>query len=157
MQIFNNPNYKFVKYRWHGVAISLVFVIAGIVAYFVNHVNWGIDFAGGASVILKFKDTPPLTDLRRDLSDATIQQYGKPEDRALLIRLPKLGTETDYAGQVVGNLNKKLNPESATVSRRCSSRTIRTIAARSRPRWSITTSSPAASSRSGRRPESSLA
>lgn len=114
MQIFNNPNYKFVKYRWHGVAASALFVLAGLAAYFINHVNWGIDFAGGASVILKFKDAPPLADLRRDLKDATIQQYGKPEDRALLIRLPKLGTETDYAGQVVGNLNKKLNPESAT-------------------------------------------
>jgi preprotein translocase subunit SecF len=42
MQIFVNPNYNFVKHRWKGVAVSLVFVIAGIAAYFVNGVNWGI-------------------------------------------------------------------------------------------------------------------
>ncbi|HET7433733.1 MAG TPA: protein translocase subunit SecF [Thermoanaerobaculia bacterium] len=113
MQIFVNPDYKFVKHRWQGVAVSVIFVIAGIVGYLVNGINWGIDFAGGASITLKFKDTPPINELRRDLPDATIQQYGKPEERNLLIRLPKLGKETDYAGQVVTNLNAKLNPESA--------------------------------------------
>ncbi|MEA2488997.1 MAG: SecD/SecF fusion protein [Acidobacteriota bacterium] len=113
MQIFVNPNYQFVKHRWKGVAVSVVFVLAGLAAYFVNGVNWGIDFAGGASITLKFKDTPPLAELRNDLPDATIQQYGKPQDRALLIRLPKIGQETDYAGQTVERLRVKLNPESA--------------------------------------------
>lgn len=115
MKIFDNPNYPFVKYRWHGVFVSVLFVIAGIVGYFVNGgINWGIDFAGGASAILKFQDNPPVNDLRNDLKDATIQQYGKPEDHAVLIRLPKLGTETDYAGQVVGRLHDKMNPEAAS-------------------------------------------
>ncbi|HKR65306.1 MAG TPA: protein translocase subunit SecF [Thermoanaerobaculia bacterium] len=113
MQIFVNPNYHFVKYRWQGVAVSLVFVIAGIVGYFVNGVNWGIDFAGGANITLKFRGTPPLAELRRDLPDATIQQYGKPEEHALLIRLPQLSKETDYAGQVVTTLHTKLNPNDA--------------------------------------------
>jgi preprotein translocase subunit SecF len=112
MQIFVDPNYNFVKHRWKGVAVSLVFVIAGIVGYFMNGVNWGIDFAGGANVTLRFKGAPPLSDLRRDLPDATIQQYGKTEDHSLLIRLPKLSTETDYAGQVVERLHTELNPES---------------------------------------------
>jgi preprotein translocase SecF subunit len=114
MQIFVNPNYNFVKHRWKGVAVSLVFVIAGIAAYFVNGVNWGIDFAGGANITLKFKGTPPLAELRRDLSDATIQQYGKAEERNLLIRLPQLKEETDYAGKVVGSLHTKLNPGAGT-------------------------------------------
>jgi preprotein translocase subunit SecF len=114
MQIFVNPNYNFVKHRWKGVAVSLVFVIAGIAAYFVNGVNWGIDFAGGANITLKFKGTPPLTELRRDLADATIQQYGKAEERNLLIRLPQLKEETDYAGKVVESLHTKLNPGAGT-------------------------------------------
>src|SRR3954468_434589 len=109
MQIFVDPNYHFVKHRWKGVAVSLVLIAAGIAAYFVNGVNWGIDFAGGANLTLKFKGTPPIAELRRDLSDATIQQYGKPEEHNLLIRLPQLGKETDYAGQVVASLHTKLN------------------------------------------------
>jgi len=110
MQIFVNPDYKFVKHRWKGIAISLVFIIAGIVAYFVNGINWGIDFAGGAAITLKFKDTVPLAELRHDLPDATIQQYGKAEERNIYIRLPEQKKESDYAGQVVGQLHAKLNP-----------------------------------------------
>src|SRR5207253_5362050 len=52
--------------------------------------------------------------LRNDLADASIQQYGKPEDRAVLIRLPKQRTETDLAGQAVAKLNRDLNPQAAT-------------------------------------------
>ena len=109
MQIFVNPDYKFVKHRWKGVAASALFVLLGVAGYFMNGVNWGIDFAGGASILLKFKDSVPITQLRSDLKDATIQQYGKPEDKSVLIRLPKQKKETDYAGQVVAQLIKQLN------------------------------------------------
>jgi preprotein translocase subunit SecF len=111
MQIFVNPDYKFVKHRWKGIAASVLFVLLGVAGYFMNGVNWGIDFAGGAAVTLKFRDTVPLTQLRNDLPAATIQQYGKAEDRAILIRLPEQKRETDYAGQVVQQLRLKLNPE----------------------------------------------
>ena len=114
MQIFVNPDYKFVKHRWQGIAVSVLFVLAGLAAYFMNGINMGIDFAGGASITLKFKDTVPLAELRNDLRDATIQQYGKPEDKAVLIRLPEQKKEQDYAGSVVKSLNEKMNPEQAT-------------------------------------------
>ncbi|MDQ3281793.1 MAG: protein translocase subunit SecF [Acidobacteriota bacterium] len=113
MQIFENPDYKFVKHRWTGIAISVLFVLAGVVGYFINGINWGIDFAGGAAITLKFKETVPLNELRSTLREATIQQYGKPEERAVLIRLPEQKRETDYAGQVVALLNRRFNPESA--------------------------------------------
>jgi preprotein translocase subunit SecF len=111
MKIFDNPNYNFVKHRWKAVAVSVVIILAGIAIYFVNGVNWGIDFAGGASVTLKFKSTPPLAELRNDLPDATIQQYGKADEHNLLIRLPGISKEVDYAGQVVQRLHAKMNPE----------------------------------------------
>jgi preprotein translocase subunit SecF len=113
MQIFVNPDYKFVKHRWKGIAVSMLFILAGIAAYFVNGINWGIDFAGGAAITLKFKDTVPLAELRRDLPDATIQQYGKAEERNIYIRLPEQKKESDYAGQVVRQLHEKLNPGQA--------------------------------------------
>jgi preprotein translocase subunit SecF len=111
MKIFDNPNYNFVKHRWKAVAISVVLILAGVAAFFVSGVNWGIDFAGGASVTLKFKSAPPLAQLRNDLPDATIQQYGKAEEHSLLIRLPGISKEVDYAGQVVQRLHTKMNPE----------------------------------------------
>src|SRR4029077_7139497 len=67
--------------------------------------------AGGANVILKFRDQVPLNRLRADFTDATIQQYSKPEDLDVLIRLPKQKDEIDLAGQVVAKVNRDLNPQ----------------------------------------------
>ena len=82
MQIFVNTNYDFVKWRFYAVAFSLLFMLVGGALYAVRGVNWGIDFAGGANVVLKFKDTVPLDVLRHQLADASIQQYGKTDDHA---------------------------------------------------------------------------
>lgn len=114
MQIFHNPNYNFVRWRNYWVGFSLLIIAVGVVLFFTKGFDMGIDFSGGANLVLKFKDQPPLNQLRHDLPDATIQQYGKPEDRALLIRLPQLKQEGDYAGAAVAKLNRDLNPESAS-------------------------------------------
>ena len=112
MQIFVNTNYDFVKYRFYAVVFSLIWVLVGLGLFLKNGVNWGIDFSGGANIALKFQGEPPIDRLRGDLKDATIQQYGKPEDHAVLIRLPKQRTESDYAGQVVAKLNRDFNGNS---------------------------------------------
>lgn len=114
MQIFVNPNYNFVKWRLRWFALSVLFVIAGAVMYFTKGIDLGIDFSGGANVTLKFRDQVPIQQLRSQLADATIQQYGKADDRAVLIRLPQLHREGDYAGTVVNQLHTLLNPESAS-------------------------------------------
>lgn len=113
MQIFVNTKYDFVRWRFHAVAFSVIFAIVGFALFMKNGINWGIDFAGGAHVVLKFRDQVPMDKLRSDLKDASIQSYGKAEDRAVLIRLPKIKTETDYAGLTVAKLDHDLNPESA--------------------------------------------
>lgn len=114
MQIFVDPKFNFVKWRWHAVAFSLLLMAGGLVLFLTRGVNVGIDFAGGATVVLKFKDAVPLGTLRQQLPEATIQQYGKTAENSVLIRLPQQGREGDYAGQVVSELNQKLNPEAAS-------------------------------------------
>ena len=110
MRIFDNPNYDFIKYRWHAVIFSLVVIAIGLGFFATRGINLGIDFAGGANIILKFQGEPPLAQLRNELPGASIQQYGAAPEHQVLIRLPQQGREGDYAGQVVEQLHQKLNP-----------------------------------------------
>ena len=114
MQIFVNSKYDFVKWRFYAVSFSVLFTLLGLAMFLKHGVNWGIDFAGGATITLRFKDAVPMDRLRADLTSASIQQYGKADDHAVLIRLPELNKETDYAGQVVAKLNTDLNPQTTT-------------------------------------------
>jgi preprotein translocase subunit SecF len=114
MQIFVNTHYDFVKYRFYAVAFSLLVMAVGASLFVKHGVNWGIDFAGGAQIVLKFKDQLPMEKLRADMVDASIQQYGKPGDNEVLIRLPRQRSESDLAGQAVAKLNRDLNPPAAT-------------------------------------------
>jgi preprotein translocase subunit SecF len=114
MRFFENPNYDFIKYRWHAVVISSIIILAGLGLYLTRGVNLGVDFAGGANIVLKFREEVPLAQLRGALNDATIQQYGRAQDNEVLIRLPQLGREGDYAGEVVSTLHRTMNPEAAT-------------------------------------------
>lgn len=114
MQIFVNPNYNFLKWRWHAIALSVVFILVGLVLFFVRGANVGIDFAGGASVILRFQDRVPVDQLRAIVADATIQEYGDRSENQVLLRLPKQKGEGDYAGQVVSLLNKRINGDAGS-------------------------------------------
>jgi preprotein translocase subunit SecF len=113
MRFFENPNYDFIKYRWHAVIFSLILIGIGIAAFLTRGVNLGIDFAGGANIVLKFNGDVPLNDLRGQLQHATIQQYGPAAEDAVLIRLPKQNREGDYAGETVEQLHRAMNPQAA--------------------------------------------
>ena len=113
MRIFDNPNFNFVKYRWHAVILSLIIVAVGVAVFATRGINLGIDFAGGASITLKFQQAVPINELRAKLPDATIQQYGRETDNSVLIRLPQQKREGDYAGAVVEQLHKDVNPQAA--------------------------------------------
>ncbi len=113
MQIFVNPNYDFIKWRFVGVIFSLMVIAAGVVGLVTKGLNIGIDFSGGANVILRFQGEPPIPELRKLAPDATIQQYGKSAENSVLIRLPKLEREADYAGQAVRKFNTAINGDVA--------------------------------------------
>ncbi len=113
MEIFTNTNFDFLKWRYHVLAFTLLFTLVGLGLFAVKGLNLGIDFSGGANVVLRFKDTVPIDQLRAAVPSASIQRYGAAEDNSVLIRLPQLQQEGDYAGQVVQSLNTTLNPEAS--------------------------------------------
>src|ERR1051326_3285249 len=63
MQIFVDTKYDFVKWRFHAVVFSLIWVIIGAVMFAKHGINWGIDFAGGANIGLNFRGRESVADL----------------------------------------------------------------------------------------------
>ena len=55
MRIFDKPNYNFIKWRWHAIALSALIIIAGLVSIATKGMPLGIDFSGGTIVVLKFQ------------------------------------------------------------------------------------------------------
>ena len=47
MQIFHNPNYDFVKWRWPAIGLSLLVVFAGIFLLATRGPKLGVEFEGG--------------------------------------------------------------------------------------------------------------
>jgi preprotein translocase SecF subunit len=114
MQIFVNTNYNFLKWRWRVTALFLIAIAVGGVFFAQRGLNVGIDFSGGANIILRFRDQVPVGQLRETLKDSTIQQYGRAEENSVLIRLPQQRREGDYAGQAVLTLHRILNPDAGS-------------------------------------------
>jgi preprotein translocase subunit SecF len=97
MQIFKAPNYNFIRWRWHALALSLAVIIGGAGMMMARGgLPLGIDFSGGTIVVVKFDQPVSEDQVRRAVTgiagEVGVQQFGEPEDREWLIRLPQTGT-----------------------------------------------------------------
>lgn len=99
MRIFDNPNYDFIRWRWHALVASTLVVLAGVGLMVARGgMPLGIDFTGGTIVVAKFAQEVDADKVRDALETAVpgekvIQSYGDPADHAVLIRLPQLAEE----------------------------------------------------------------
>jgi preprotein translocase subunit SecF len=97
MHIFKNPNYDFLRWRWHAVALSWVIIIAGLVVIVTKGIPRSIEFAGGTSIIAKFDQPVSIEQVRsaldRSFKESVIQSFGTAADRQVLIRVPQSGAE----------------------------------------------------------------
>jgi preprotein translocase subunit SecF len=84
MRIFDNPNYNFIQWRWHAIALSLVVILAGLGMIATRGLPLGIDFSGGTIVVLQFKQ-PVAEDALRGgpelLDDLVARRQGRPAVR----------------------------------------------------------------------------
>jgi preprotein translocase subunit SecF len=98
MRIFSNPNYDFIRWRWHALVASTIVMLAGVALMIARGgLPMGIDFTGGTIVVVRFQQ-PVSDDAVRDAlngvqGEKVIQSYGDPADNAKLIRLPQLAEE----------------------------------------------------------------
>jgi len=100
-------NHDFVKYRRVAVTISLIvnaLILIGAIAW--PRLNYGVDFAGGTELQVKFDKAAAAGDVREVVSRAgfgepTVQEYGNKEDNQFLIRVERIALLTPEAAAKV--------------------------------------------------------
>ena len=103
MNILTNPNFDFVRWRWHALALSLIVILAGAFIIATRGLQKGVDFEGGTLVVLKFNQVPDLNAITGALGgDAIVQQYGEAGSNQVMIRVKRVGDEsgTDLSREV---------------------------------------------------------
>jgi preprotein translocase subunit SecF len=112
MQIFKNPNFNFVRWRWHAVALSLAIVLAGAALIAKQGgLRLGVEFSGGTVVILKFDQQTDVGRVRQAVSgmpggagdNAVVQHYGDPRQNRIMVRVAGVGAESGGSLSVVGD------------------------------------------------------
>jgi preprotein translocase subunit SecF len=120
MELLRQTNIDFMKYRKFWIGISLVlmavgafWILGGLMGF--ETLNFGIDFAGGTQMTLRFRDQPKIDEVRRlletaGLGDATIQRFGDRDSHDLIIKTA--GVEKNEGGnrdRILKALNTRYN------------------------------------------------
>ena len=77
MHIFNHPNFNFLRWRWHAIALSWIIIIAGGITLATKGIPRGVEFAGGTVVIEQFDQAVSVEQVRAALD----RNYPTPPDR----------------------------------------------------------------------------
>jgi preprotein translocase subunit SecF len=102
MHIFNHPNYNFLRWRWHAIALSWIIIIAGGITLATKGIPRGVEFAGGTVLTEQFDRAVSVEQVRTALDrnyskggqNAVVQSYGDPSARMVMIRVPQVGAES---------------------------------------------------------------
>ncbi len=120
MEIFKNPNFNFLRWRWHALTLSWLIILAGAITFFTAGLPVSVEFSGGTIVIVEFDKMPEVDQVRSALDRAkvggggqniVVQRYGPVEARRVMVRLAEVGAEqgaglSTTKDQVLGALGK---------------------------------------------------
>lgn len=99
MQLFRKqPNFDFIAWRWHALALSLLVIAGGVAALAVRGgLPLGIDFSGGTLIVIEFEERVTEDTVRDALApvagEKVVQQYGAADANQIMVRLPQAGPE----------------------------------------------------------------
>ncbi|MCB0769909.1 MAG: protein translocase subunit SecD [Flavobacteriales bacterium] len=74
--IFVNANYDFMAKRKVFYAVSGIMIGVGIFSMVTNGFNWGVDFSGGRSYVVKFADEVKVEEVRNALEPNFVSEEG---------------------------------------------------------------------------------
>jgi len=120
MELLRNTNIDFMKYRKFWIALSLVLVLAGVGAIVGGllgkfTINFGIDFAGGTQMTLRFRQKPQIDELRKllegaGMGEASVQSFGERNSNDVIIKTPVAkGTEEGNRQRIEAALKQHFN------------------------------------------------
>jgi preprotein translocase subunit SecF len=112
----DNTNIKFLRWRVPFYVISLLLMAASLTLVFTKGLNLGVDFVGGQMIRVTFVQTPaaPISELRETVAklgygDPIIQQFGKPNEVSIRMRLPDgSDANTDLANQMAQKITTQI-------------------------------------------------
>src|ERR1700687_2989192 len=115
MELFRQTNIDFLRWKWWAIGASWALILVGLLAIFVQKgLRFGIDFAGGTQIALRFVSRPDIDHLRKILDagnfgDFGIQRYEEPEKNEVLIRVQQQAKEgRDITSEVLNLLRQGL-------------------------------------------------
>ena len=96
---FKNIDIKFLKKRKIAYVISSIVIVFGLISLFTNGLNYGVDFVGGRSYVVKFEKATNASDVRATLEDA----FGSAPEVKTYGEVSQLKVTTKYKINEEGN------------------------------------------------------
>ncbi|MBI4397838.1 MAG: protein translocase subunit SecD [Candidatus Omnitrophica bacterium] len=100
LQLIGVPNFNYMKWRYWAYAGSTLLIVGGLLVFYLRGAdNFGVDFAGGTLVQVKFKEAVDLGTVRNAMSSggvtgAQLQNFGDPGLHEIIIRTPEIATDS---------------------------------------------------------------
>ncbi|MEW6380312.1 MAG: protein translocase subunit SecF [bacterium] len=124
MRLFKNAHYDFMGNRKWAFLGSTLLIIIGLISLAVKGPKFGVDFAGGTIVQVKFlKEAVDLAKIRQalgelNLGDVSIQQFGSKTDNEVLISLQKTTSSLEGLSEGIRQSLAKVFPNQGFEIRR---------------------------------------
>jgi len=91
MRMIKFQNIDFMRWRWQAILLSTAVNLIGIASFFVQGLNFGLDFTGGTVIEVGYREPVDLAQVRSALAQGgfqagVVQHFGTSRD--VMIRLP---------------------------------------------------------------------
>ena len=90
----DNTNIPFLKWRNVAIWLSIALIVASIALVAIRGLNFGVDFAGGLMMEMRFEKPVELDELRETVNSAgagegSLQTFGDPRTVSVHLPLPE--------------------------------------------------------------------